>query len=297
MSPNRIILVVCLVLIGINSASAKSWRGIEPLHSTRADVERLLGLPVDKTAGMWIYDFPEERAFISFSSGKPCEEGLPDGFKLPKDIVVDIRIDPTTERRWAEVRTPGKDYEQSHSGHTGDVYYVDAEEGITFTVAGDFVQSMSYGPSARDKNYQCGDYKYAAPVAPGTNLKRIGHYPFDEFGNIRYEDAQARLDNFVIQLYTLQEKEPEWRGYIVVYAGRRSRIGAAKFKANCYKNYLVRMRRMNPASLFATDGGYREEMQVQLYLGRADYYPPILIPTVSPKKAQVINRRVRSCNE
>lgn len=297
MSAKQIILGVCVVLISINSASAKSWRGIEPLHSTRADVERLFGLPVDKMAGMWIYDFPEERAFISFSSGKPCEEGLPDGFKLPKDIVVDIRINPTTERKWAEVRTPGKDYEQSHSGHTGEVYYVDAEEGITFTVTGDFVQSMSYGPSARDKNYQCGEYKYAAPVAPGTKLKRIGHYPFDEFGNIRYEDAQARLDNFVIQLYTLQEKEPEWRGYIVVYAGRRSLIGAARFKANCYKNYLVRMRRMNPASLFATDGGYREEMQVQLYLGRADYYPPILIPTVSPKKAQVINRRPRSCNE
>ena len=45
------------------------------------------------------------------------------------------------------------------------------------------------------------------------------------------------------------------------------------------------------------DGGYREDMQVQLYLGRTDYYPPVLIPTVSPKKAQLIKQRLRRCNE
>jgi hypothetical protein len=54
---------------------------------------------------------------------------------------------------------------------------------------------------------------------------------------------------------------------------------------------------MDSANLFAADGGYREDMQVQLFLGRVDYYPPILMPTVSPKKVQVIKRRLRSCNQ
>jgi hypothetical protein len=101
----------------------------------------------------------------------------------------------------------------------------------------------------------------------------------------------------VIQLFHLKEGDPQWRGYIVVYAAPRSHIGEAQFKANCYKNYLVRVRKMDPASLFAVDGGYREDMQVQLYIGRADYYPPVLMPTVSPKEVQLINRRLRSCNE
>ena len=58
----------------------------------------------------------------------------------------------------------------------------------------------------------------------------------------------------MIQLFHLKEGDPQWRGYIVVYAAPRSHIGEAQFKANCYKNYLVRVRKMDPASLFAVDG-------------------------------------------
>jgi len=298
MNPKYIILSVCVVLVSLSSAAAKSWRGIEPLHSTRADVERLLGAPnVEKSQFSSTYDFPEERAFIHFSSGEPCEEGLPGGWKLPKDVVVMIQINPKGERKLAEVLTPGKDYDQIRAAHTQHVYYLDSEEGITFTVMGDVVQSMSYGPSAKDKGYRCSEYKYAAPVARGAKLKKIEQYPFDSFGNVNYEDAQARLDNFVIQLFQLKEEDPKWRGYIVVYAGRRSYLGEAQFKANCYKNYLVRARKMDAASLFAADGGFREEMEVQLYLGRSDYYPPVFMPTVSPKKAKVIRRRLKSCAE
>jgi hypothetical protein len=198
----------------------------------------------------------------------------------------------------SEVLTAGKEYEIVQAAHTlGVQWYTDSDEGITFTVGDNVVRQMSYGPAGNEKNYKCGENKYAAPVVPGVKLKGVEHYPFDEFGNVGYEDAQARLDNFVIQLFTLQEKEPEWRGYIVVYAGSRSRIGEAQFKASCYKNYLVRVRKMNPASLFAVDGGYREDMQVQLFLGRADYYPPVLRPTVSPKKVKLIKRRPGPCNE
>jgi hypothetical protein len=37
MSSKLIVFGVCVLLLTINSASAKSWRGLEPLHSTRAD--------------------------------------------------------------------------------------------------------------------------------------------------------------------------------------------------------------------------------------------------------------------
>ncbi len=124
----------------------------------------------------------------------------------------------------------------------------------------------------------------------------VAQMPFESFGNIRSDEAHARLDNYVIQLFDLKEKDPSWRGYIIVYAGRRSYRGEAQFKANCYKNYLVRVRKMDPASLFVVDGGFRDEFGVDLFYGLADYYPPILLPTVSPKKAQVINRRLKSCS-
>lgn len=291
-------LCIFILLLATTSAYAKAWRGIEPLHSTRADVERLIGPPNFHTpAGVQGYDYPEERAFITYSS-KGCEQGLPGGWNVPKDTVIEIQVYLTNSPKWSEISISGREYRQIQTVHTpGLNYYVDAEEGVTFSVSDGVVSSLTYGPAAKDKVMSCGEYKYAAPVLPGAKLKSVEHYPLDEFGNVRYEDAQARLDNFVIQLFTLNEQEPVWRGYIVVYAARRSRIGWAQFKANCYKNYLVRVRQMNPANLFAVDGGYREDSQVQLYLGRTDYYPPVLMPTVSPKKVQLIKRRLRSCNE
>ena len=295
----KYLFCLSILLVSAVPTFAKAWRGIEPLHSTRADVLRLLGTPTDdKSPYEWKYDFPEEWARIHFSTGAPCKEGLPEGWKLPKDVVVNIDVYPSAPQKISEVLTAGKEYERVQTAHTlGVNYYIDSDEGTRFTDQNGYVTSMTYGPTTKDKDYACGEYKYAAPVAPVAKLKSVEHYPFEEFGNIRYEDAQPRLDNFVIQLFTLQEKEPEWRGYIVVYAGRRSYIGEAQFKANCYKNYLVRVRKMDPASLFAADGGYREDMQVQLYLGRADYYPPVLLPTVSPTRVQLIKRRLRSCKE
>jgi len=297
LNSKQIILVVCVVLISVNLARAKSWRGLEPLHSTRADVLRLFGRPIDdKYSYEWRYDFPEGRAAISFSSGDPCVEGLPGGWKLPKDIVLEIEIYPRVEKKMEEVLTPSKEYEDIHAAHTAHVFYVDSEEGITFTVGGQgTVESITYGPTAKDKDYSCGGYKYAIPIAPGAKLKKYELATFDMFGSISFSDAEARLDNLVFNFS--QSKDPNWRGYIVVYAGRRSYLGEAQFKANCYKDYLVRVRKIDPGSLFAVDGGFREEFEVYLYQGRADYYPPLLMPSVSPKEARVINRRLKSCGK
>lgn len=292
------LLCISVLLLATTSASAKTWRGIEPLHSTRADVKRLLGPPTtDESPYMSIYDFPEERALIHFSSGEPCEEGLPGGWNVSKDTVLQISVLLNHPPKLSEVLTPGTDYRQIRAAHTPHLYYVDSQEGLRFTVQDGVVTKITYGPSAKDNGLSCGNYKYAAPVAAGAKLNTVEHYPYDRFRNISFYDAKPRLDNFVIQLFMLNEGDPQWRGYIVVYAGRRSYLGEAQYKANCFKNYLVRVRKMDPGSLFAADGGFREEMEVELYLGRADDYPPVLMPTVSPKKVKVIRRRLRTCAE
>jgi hypothetical protein len=229
MSAKLIIVGVCVVLMSVSSASAKSWRGIEPLHSTRADVERLLGLPnYDKSAHMPGYDFPEERAYITYSS-KGCEEGLPGGWNIPKDTVIEIYLIPSSWPKLSEILIPGKEYRRIQTVHTPEnYYYVDEEEGVTISASHDVVSTIRYGPAAKDKNLSCGEYKYAAPVPAGAKLNSVEQYPFDSFGNIRFDDAKARLDNFVIQLYDLKAHDPKWRGYIIVYAGRRAYHGEAQ---------------------------------------------------------------------
>src|SRR5215216_2535993 len=144
------LLCISILLLAATAASARTWRGIEPLHSTRADVERLLGPPnFDKSSHMPGYDFPEERAFITYSPGG-CEEGLPDGWNVPKDTVVQIYVTPSHWPTLSEVLTPGKEYKQIRGAHTPHLYYVDPEEGLRFTVSDGVVQSITYGPSAKD---------------------------------------------------------------------------------------------------------------------------------------------------
>ena len=42
--------IILVALCAVGTANGKGWRGIIPLHSTRADVERLLGQPTEETS-------------------------------------------------------------------------------------------------------------------------------------------------------------------------------------------------------------------------------------------------------
>src|SRR5438067_9820099 len=78
-----------LLFFGQTLGQAKPWRGIVPLESTRADVERILGAPVmDRN----VYDAPDGRAIITYSDGSPCEVGLPGLGDIPKNAVIEIYL-------------------------------------------------------------------------------------------------------------------------------------------------------------------------------------------------------------
>jgi hypothetical protein len=284
---------VAALLITASVAQAKEWRGVAPLHSTRADVERLLGQP---ESDYWQYNFEEESARITYADG-PCEEGLPGGWNVPKDTVIEIHIIPKQDLKLSDVLVPGKDYRQVQAAHTQHIYYVNAEEGVRYTVFLGRVQNINYLPSAKDKHLSCGEYKYAAPVKEGAKLASVEQYPLDTYGNISFDDAKARLDNFVIHLQTLRAEDPKWQGYIIVYAGRHAYAGEAQFRADCARNYLVKVRGMDADSLVAADGGFHEELRVELYISPRDVYPPLLVPTISPKRVEIIKGRLKDCNQ
>nr|AIA11255.1 PKD domain protein [uncultured bacterium] len=91
---------------------------------------------------------------------------------------------------------------------------------------------------------------------------RVENRKFDEYGNINRDDEKARLDNFAIQL----QQEPDAQGYIIVYAGRRSRPGDAKKRLDRARDYLVSMRGIDARRIVALDGGTREDLTVELWL-------------------------------
>jgi hypothetical protein len=89
--------------------------------------------------------------------------------------------------------------------------------------------------------------------APKTPVK------FDEYGDIKFNDEKARLDNYAIQL----QNDPGAQGYIIAYGNCE---GAAEARANRAKDYLVNTRGIDAGRLVTVDGGCRYELKVELWL-------------------------------
>jgi hypothetical protein len=82
---------------------------------------------------------------------------------------------------------------------------------------------------------------------------------FDEYGNIRFNDEKARLDNFAIQL----QNEPTATGTIIVYG---SCAGEGQQRGDRAKDYLVNTRGIEAGRITVVDGGCRSELSVQLWI-------------------------------
>jgi hypothetical protein len=82
---------------------------------------------------------------------------------------------------------------------------------------------------------------------------------FDEYGNIRFNDEKARLDNYAIQL----QNQPGSTATIIAYG---SCEGEAQTRADRAKDYLVNTRGIEAGRITTVDGGCRSDLTVQLWI-------------------------------
>src|SRR6267142_4269866 len=108
-------------------AQAKAWRGIVPLHSTRTDVERLLGKPNAKYGR---YDIDNQEIEFFYSKGR-CVNG----WDVPEDTIIDIAVNPKQSPRLSDLKVELSKYERFRDPHvTSHVYYTNRDEGIRYVV-------------------------------------------------------------------------------------------------------------------------------------------------------------------
>lgn len=81
----------------------------------------------------------------------------------------------------------------------------------------------------------------------------------DTYGDIKFNDEKARLDNFAIAL----QNEPGSTGYILAYG---SCEGEAQARADRAKDYVVNTRGIDAGRIVTIDGGCRAELTVELYV-------------------------------
>jgi len=112
---------------------------------------------------------------------------------------------------------------------------------------------------------------------------------FDEYGNIKFNDEKARLDNYAINL----QNTPGSTGTIIVYG---SCEGEAQARGDRAKDYLVNTRGIEAGRITVVDAGCNPELKVQLWTVPTGAAQPTQDPaSVSPcpacKKAGAKGRR------
>jgi hypothetical protein len=216
---------------------------------------------------------------VQYSEGR-CE-GNPAGWDVPADTVLTIHLRPKTELLFLSLGLDRSRYAVS-ADDASFTYYASRREGVMYVVLNDRVESVYYMPTTADRDLRC-------PGFPEEDGSLTVYRAFDEYADLTFGDEAPRLDNFAIML----QQVPEWRGYIVVHAGRRARPHEAKRRGERNRRYVIERRGIEPERVIAIDGGHREFYTVGLYLIPKGYHPPGPNATVSSKEVQIIRGRKR----
>ena len=77
---------------------------------------------------------------------------------MPKDVVIEYSFSAKHPERIAELKLDPRKFRKVVDDHViGFFYYVNDEEGITYSVQRGKVDSVEYGPPKRSKPLQCAD--------------------------------------------------------------------------------------------------------------------------------------------
>lgn len=247
------------VIIGICAVSGafllqdKGWRGIVPLHSTRANVEALLG-PASGSCKC-IYKTAKESVEVKYATA-PCK-GTPAGWNVPSGTVLSVTVTPKGWQRFADLGLEEANYVKTFDPDNPTTHYSNRTEGIRYTVTETgMVYYISYTPSTKDSQLRCAGFPQNAETATSVDSR------FDYYANISFKDEKARLDNFAAWLH----EHADLNGYIIVYGDSNAdkQLQAQK-RADRAKHYLVTTRNLESNRLFIINGGFRKKLEVELY--------------------------------
>jgi hypothetical protein len=103
-------------------------------------------------------------------------------------------------------------------------------------------------------------------------------FKFDEYGDLKYADEKARLDNFAIAILNFNNSV----GHIVAYAGKKTYVNEASDRLARAKDYLVKVRRIQPNRIVTIDGGYGGDFRMSLWV-----LPGGVTLPMDPRSAQI----------
>lgn len=231
-----------LFMAAATAVSAKEWRGIVPLKSTRQDVERLFGVQKKSSEGIAYYNLSSEIVAFHFSVGTCEGDRFGFSWNVPPDTVVGIGVIPKGVHRKEEYLA-GSNLNAQDEG-AGLIYYSDNAAGLTIETYKNVVTLVDYSPEASQDNLHCPKI---------DNCCFHFRTRFDEYEETSFSNEKVRLDNLVIIM-----TEMFARGVIEILGpSKRDRQNQMK-RAARGKSYLIKERGLEPERLLLMDGGFNE---------------------------------------
>ena len=184
-----------VILLFAATVQAQGWRGIVPLHSTRSQVEQLLGPPTEQSSTYSVvYKTPTETVEIYYADGSPCGIGEKySRWRVARNTVLEIFITPFPGSPLSHFTVDESRYKKFTVGHLSETRYINDREGEAWTMGvNDEVRSISYSPAADDSHLQCPGW----PRVNTTNCEYISD-PYVSVGDIDFELDKFYLDKFL----------------------------------------------------------------------------------------------------
>jgi hypothetical protein len=138
---------------------AESWNHIVPLHSTRSDVERILGrCPegyIPKVFPKCRYDLPTGQHVFILYSEKRCSLQEGHRYNVPKGVVRSIIFYPADDLILPQM--PSEGFTKVEDPELAGVFhYTNLELGLYYVADGARLSTIYYLPSAQDRRkFEC----------------------------------------------------------------------------------------------------------------------------------------------
>ncbi|HEV7860420.1 MAG TPA: hypothetical protein VGO91_17515 [Pyrinomonadaceae bacterium] len=147
----RLVIAVALVSILSQAAWAASWNNIEPLKSRRADVERILGRPINTeqpgTSGTLRFKVMGGIVTITFVTARfiANKKLYPELEGSVLEIV--LQHEHSTDTPESMGLTKNSDFKRQDA--QGGSIFLNQKEGITYTFVGGQLKTTRYSPAAQ----------------------------------------------------------------------------------------------------------------------------------------------------
>lgn len=107
---------------------------------------------------------------------------------------------------------------------------------------------------------------------------------FAHYGNLALADEKLVLDRLAKYLMNSGAGSI---AYLVVYSGQSACMGEAEWRASRAQRYMVHAHSINVNRIITVDGGFRDNLTVEIFTAAVDSCGPFTAPTLLPSSAHI----------